>query len=79
MNLHLRTLAAATVALSLAACSSKSTNSVPTGPPTDNLQAVYNFDAGVGDGSGNGADGTLLGGATAAAALVMGNNDTDAL
>jgi sialidase-1 len=41
--------------------------------------AFLAFDGNANDGSGGGNHGTLVGGATAAGALVLGNNDTDML
>lgn len=51
----------------------------PKGPPTNGLLAYLSFTGDASDQSGNGADGTLLGGATADGALVVGNNNTDML
>lgn len=63
----------------LAGCSSSDS---PTGPvpiPTNGLLAFYSFSGNAADLSGSGNDGTLLGGAVANGALVMGNNATDML
>jgi hypothetical protein len=51
----------------------------PPGIPTQGLMAFLAFDGNASDGSGGGNDGTLVGGATAAGALVLGNNNTDML
>lgn len=51
----------------------------PDGPPTSGLLAFYSFNGTVADRSGNGNDGTLLGGATAVDYLYTRPNDTDAL
>ncbi len=51
----------------------------PQGPPTNGLLAYLPFTGNADDSSGNGNHGTLLGGATASGALVLGNNATDML
>jgi MSHA biogenesis protein MshQ len=56
---------------------SKSTNQLNI--PTNGLLIYLQFEGNVNDASGNGNNGTLLGGAIASGALVMGDNDTDAL
>jgi hypothetical protein len=47
--------------------------------PTEGLQAFLPFDGDAADQSGNGADGTLGGGATADGELLIGDNATDYL
>jgi MSHA biogenesis protein MshQ len=47
--------------------------------PTNGLLVYLPFQGNANDQSGNGNNGTLLGGATASGALVLGDNDTDAL
>lgn len=78
-----RTLAAAAVAAIawFGACSS---DDAPMAPPqtidlTTGLSGRYSFEGDVNDASGNGQDGTLIGGATANGFLQVGSNDTDVL
>jgi len=47
--------------------------------PTEGLQAFLSFSGDASDESGNGNDGTLLGGATASGELILGNNADDML
>lgn len=51
----------------------------PEGAPSTGLQALLTFSGDATDRSGNGNHGTLLGGAAASGALVVGNNASDVL
>jgi len=59
-------------------CGGKS-STAPTAFPTQGLLAFLPFDTDASDQSGNGNDGTLLGGATASGMLVLGDNTDDCL
>jgi len=59
-------------------CGSKS-STAPTAFPNQGLLAFLPFDTDASDQSGNGNDGTLIGGATASGMLVLGDNTSDML
>ena len=67
------------ICLLLVACGGDDpTGPQPGGVPTEGLVAYFPFSSGATDASGNGNTGTLVGGATASGALLLGDNAADA-